>query len=981
MVDGADLLAVMMEMKIADSSYGEVSAFYAACLYLRDETVKHIVSLLEKQDDFRSVLQHLLLQKQGKDEFTVFHYVCETGKVDLAKYFLSKAEPNIWEEMLTSPLKDEESPFTPLELAYNARKKEVVEAVIDIVQKKGDLFKRFLKFQHKDRPTLLHTACYERHVAVVQRIIDSVNTETAIELIRQTVKSENALHRAVGATTENVEVVTVLKDFLETHQQDLPKLLEEVDTDGETVFHYVCLYGYAEVAGLLWSSFSKDIIKKTNTNNETGLHYLCFQKAKSDKTQIGSFEKIIDMILKTPGKLTIDEIKEILNIKNESLGHTCIHGAFQSGNVHVIKAFSERVDLFELLEMKDENEQTCIHAACKAGQDEPLSHLFSLHDTSELIHLFAERDSSGQTALHLACMSENTADMVQVFVQHFLPYQMLHLLRIRDNEGNTPLHVGCCGGQALAVKNLIDSCELPKYMSDVLEIENNQQETMLHLSCANESVGPSILKHLSLLSLPVKRFNYLLCLKNASQHSALHVCIEQHSLSLTKQLLQLAAQKNCLEDILNPKDPKDDDANPKNSPILFALENDDASVLKLLLENANDCKILKEVLTIKSLDIFEKVKSEECKNTVIEYAKLIDESQTKSDQFRMLQDKNGKPRLDVLKKVKEKGMDTESYFKKFISTYWKESKSIRYILYCILTIYVMLMIFFTLYVMGHSYSKVSNVTMSAANDTVAVVQADSQLDLAFRSWPCVPVFRIFFGVFAGLVFMFDIAFLVAVFRTHPDSYGYRVCLYMYNLVVSISCLVLLFASICQDYNNWQHAFGTLVMILIYIRLAFYVTVIPSDNQFINYFSAKFLLSFRIIWQVLKYLPVFAFFGTTFALSFMCLFQVPEQVAFYNFGYALLKTLAMAIGEFDLGDLVLQEEDVYFPYHVFACILLAVFMLVMTISLMNLLIAIAFDELQKLDQESSTMAFSNVLGIIQEVEHIISWFPCSLKLNQ
>ncbi len=113
-------------------------------------------------------------------------------------------------------------------------------------------------------------------------------------------------------------------------------------------------------------------------------------------------------------------------------------------------------------------------------------------------------------------------------------------------------------------------------------------------------------------------------------------------------------------------------------------------------------------------------------------------------------------------------------------------------------------------------------------------------------------------------------------------------------------------------------------------------------------------------NVMTFLPVLLFFIVVFAVAFSSLLQ--NQEPFSHVGLAIVKIMAMSIGELDFGDIFFDETNVK-SHEIVAFLLFIVFLEIMTISMMNLLIGVAVGDIGELSEQGEQIAFKSKVDLI------------------
>lgn len=136
--------------------------------------------------------------------------------------------------------------------------------------------------------------------------------------------------------------------------------------------------------------------------------------------------------------------------------------------------------------------------------------------------------------------------------------------------------------------------------------------------------------------------------------------------------------------------------------------------------------------------------------------------------------------------------------------------------------------------------------------------------------------------------------------------------------------------------KWFSAFG---ICLAYVVVIFLLGRYPMLGGSIS------LMFYTITKHLFRTLLSFLIMVLGFAFGFFIIHHNSGNDKFQNFGKALLKTLVMAVGEFDFDDLYAAHED---PYTlVFTMTLLTFLIILVTLVLINLLVALIVSDLDEL----------------------------------
>ncbi|KAL3321286.1 hypothetical protein Ciccas_000042 [Cichlidogyrus casuarinus] len=150
-------------------------------------------------------------------------------------------------------------------------------------------------------------------------------------------------------------------------------------------------------------------------------------------------------------------------------------------------------------------------------------------------------------------------------------------------------------------------------------------------------------------------------------------------------------------------------------------------------------------------------------------------------------------------------------------------------------------------------------------------------------------------------------------------------------------------------RDWQWQMGSATIFCAWINLILFL-------RKLGIFGVYTILFFRILERFLVYIWLFAVFILSFSIAFYALLR--NQLAFSSLGEAFMKTSVMMIGELDFGtvfdnrfseDIPLPIEN-QVPYVELTYLFWIVFLLVMCIILVNMMIAMAVDDMNEVQRD-------------------------------
>ena len=322
-----------------------------------------------------------------------------------------------------------------------------------------ELVKYFHKFNIKDDKTTtgyscLHLASMNDHIETVSWLLENTSVHDSTNI-----KEQTALHLA--AKYNNIEV---FKSILEKGKFSN---LHPKDNKWNTPLHIASEHGNVEIVKALISKCSSSITEfiKKNACSENPLHLASknghgevscqLLQWKFGDRQVFKVESF-DEENRTPLHLASEKghlkIVELLieeygaDIKHtDKYGASPLHNACEKGHLNVVKKFLSLDDIFEVVDLKANDDQTPLHKAASNDQHEIVEELLSVQDVSK-----NPTDRYGNTPLHLACRYgfEKTVDK-------FLNPKYKCDVETLNNDGENVLHLAAKGGNIKVVETLV----------------------------------------------------------------------------------------------------------------------------------------------------------------------------------------------------------------------------------------------------------------------------------------------------------------------------------------------------------------------------------------------------------------------------------------------------------------------------------------------------------------------------------------------
>ncbi|XP_052808392.1 transient receptor potential cation channel subfamily A member 1 homolog isoform X2 [Mya arenaria] len=166
---------------------------------------------------------------------------------------------------------------------------------------------------------------------------------------------------------------------------------------------------------------------------------------------------------------------------------------------------------------------------------------------------------------------------------------------------------------------------------------------------------------------------------------------------------------------------------------------------------------------------------------------------------------------------------------------------------------------------------------------------------------------------------------------------------------------------CQYYTNYRYTFqwnlGAVSILLSWFGIVMYLQKWPDIGIYVVMFN-------NILRTLVKFFIVFVLFIVGFGLGFFCLLQ--NQTPFSTAPYAILRTTVMMIGELDFNAVFHDDVVHYWITYVFFCI----FLIVMTIVIMNLMIGLAIDDIKAVQDHATLKGIQMKVKLVLDVERLL-----------
>ncbi|XP_071138004.1 transient receptor potential cation channel subfamily A member 1 homolog isoform X4 [Mytilus edulis] len=288
-------------------------------------------------------------------------------------------------------------------------------------------------------------------------------------------------------------------------------------------------------------------------------------------------------------------------------------------------------------------------------------------------------------------------------------------------------------------------------------------------------------------------------------------------------------------------------------------------------------------------------------------------------------------------------------------------------------IYSVFLTFLTGYIVETKPPFVYELELGAGNNTCDMVNLANTIDKDYDQ----PLFaRIGKYVIMALAAWNLLRELLQVYQAKLQYLGWE------NLIewVTYICALLLVIDFktCQRdtgfREDWQWSLGATSIFLAWIELVLFLQKFPALGIYVVMFK-------DILNTFIQFFVVFVLFIVAFALGFYTLLQ--NQEPFASVWQSLMKTTVMMIGEFeydsifndqfrdpssasyDYRSIVFQEPITY--------VLFVVFMVIMSIIIMNLLVGLAVDDIKAVQEQAALKRMAMQVELALDVERLVPEF--------
>ncbi len=267
-----------------------------------------------------------------------------------------------------------------------------------------------------------------------------------------------------------------------------------------------------------------------------------------------------------------------------------------------------------------------------------------------------------------------------------------------------------------------------------------------------------------------------------------------------------------------------------------------------------------------------------------------------------------------------------------------------------LLLYVFLLLSLTFFVLSHHYESTSGQNSTLEGKFVMPVEKGTYVSQALLM------------ITAILSLIVELYMMIGRF-----TYYWTTVDNISDFLITVACLAVSIFPLVTEYQPWIHQIGIVAVTIAWINFIWMLTKIPLfDSYYRKRVSLMCVMLFHVMGKVCMFLPIYLAFILTFSGAFQIVFQTHDT--FSHLGFAVMKTIAMTIGEIEFNDMFFKDNaGQSTPHYTFSFVLLAFFLIIMTISAMNLLIGVAVGDIRKLQENSEILAFQILIDRIFEYQ--------------
>ncbi|XP_064473258.1 transient receptor potential cation channel subfamily A member 1 homolog isoform X2 [Ornithodoros turicata] len=663
-------------------------------------------------------------------------------------------------------------------------------------------------------------------------------------------------------------------------------------------------------------------------------------------------------------------------------GFNVLHTAVLSKNATVLKQLLQIPMSKKLINIGDSDGDTPLHHAAKNAFLDIVQMLLE-HGA-----LPSARNNCDETTLHSAC-AYNFPNVVREIVR-----QDRRLVNAMDAHWNTPLHAAAQGGFSEIVALLVES-------GAELEAKNYYEWTPLTVACRTGDfdtvsnllvAGSSVLTVDKMKNRPLhvaaqfgndkivdlllgrKDVNSFVTKRNANKQNCLDIAIEGDHRNVVEALLRSPFWKELLQNAT------DSERYGIHQTPLRALIRSMPDLATLVFDNCVAVKAESEDDPKKTVtycyeflddgfaiaadpdsddeDDSSSVSSSAVSRIYDESGNVIPGTALYSTDFGTL--KSNHP-LMIMANEKRRALLGHDLCKSLLVHKWKSYG--RYVYYGTMSIYVLFLACLTFFTIGtpapcpKGFPDFDSTCSYIAQHNSCSVIGEASDEGKYKQTE-------FARAGKTIIFIVSVVFLLKeMFQMYNTRLNY---LNLENLS-EWCCYVcsLLFVTNFTECSSatgvpepWQWHLGVVSIFLSWMLLVLYIRKLPFLGIYVVMFT-------NVLSTFSQFFLVFFLFNIAFALAFFALLQ--NQAAFETPWRAIMKTTVMMVGELEY-DTIFHENAL--PYETSSYILMALFLVLMTIITSNLLVGLAVDDIKGVLEQAELQRLGMQVKLVLTVETML-----------
>ncbi|KAL5009533.1 hypothetical protein ScPMuIL_011838 [Solemya velum] len=866
------------------------------------------------------------IEIEDKQRMTALHMAASHNQVVIAQ-MLIEAGANL------RCCTDEDS--TPLHLASSEGNIEIVRMLFEAGAKRDGwvTISNMVTDRDCEQSTCLHLAVENGHFDVVSLCLEKradVNTPSSHYM--------NPLHLA--AVAGDVRIVRLLVehnariDALNDEQNtplhkacqynhvpvveylvDRGAQIDRRDKDNFTPLLLASVYGHAETVELLLKKGAD--YSATDKNDKTAI----FLAAEEDKYD--ALEKL----------LSYGNVQKLID-RSDRYDNNPLHIAATNGFLRIVKLLLKKgADL----DSKNEEEHTPLHLAARYGRTNTVREIVHQGDKS----VVNDEDENSNTALHLSALYGH-AKVASVLIAEGAD------VAARNQSLWTPLDCAAAKGWAKTAEVLLNS-DAP------IDPMDKTKTTPLHLACRYG--------HATVVELLLK-WNANVSQRDSDGNNCLDLAIDNSSVEVVNVIIASdvwqEALRNETMDIITGR---------RNTPMRKLIKRMPDSAEKVFTKCMTDNKKMQEhqdyqiTFNYEFLDdLYSNWTEQGASDSGSGSGSVYDEDYNLVEDAKPYTNDSGEMKknhpLMIMVTSKREDLLAHPLVTFLLRHKWKSYGRLFY--YINFLIYAVFLVFLTAYVvtteppwmvtqslqaLGVNESYCVNSIPHFEQDLVASI--GKYVIIALAAWNLLRE-------------------LLQIYQAKLNYMGWE------NLIEWVTYITALLLVIdfedCQRISGyrqeWQWYMGSVAIFLSWIDLVLFIQKFPRFGIYVVMFK-------DILTTFLQFFIVFFLFIVAFSLGFFTLLQ--NQVPFDKVWKSLMKTSVMMIGEFEFDSIFNDRTNNMVYYEAITYVLFVIFMIIMSIIIMNLLVGLAVDDIKAVQEQAALKRMAMQVDLALDVERVLPGF--------